>query len=114
VYFDYQYENGAVTLMQRAALMVEDERSWDATHAAAWSFDRAATHRLGGSNGNSIALVKTRSIDAELRRQLAVLSDVASIVYVGDTERGAPNYQNASASNGQLFAEADIRRHRSI
>ncbi len=92
LYFDYRYDNGAVNLMQRVALIHDDERSWDFAHAAAWAFDQAAgyVHLPEGRSKTLVALVKIRPPDADLRRQLGVLNETAhAVVNVGEQDQAA-------------------------
>ena len=88
VQFDYRFDNGAMSLMQRVALIHEDERSWDSAHAAAWSFEQVKDYRpRPTAHVQRIALVKSRAGDPKLRRQVAVLADLATVVDVGDEEQ---------------------------
>jgi hypothetical protein len=77
--FDYRYENGALHLMKRVTLAYEDERSWTSVDAATWDFEKAAL-RLSEDGGQLIALVKTRPSDSELRLQMGLLNNLASVV----------------------------------
>ncbi len=84
--FDYKYENGALHLMKRVTLTYEDERSWANVHAAAWDFEKAASH-LNGSGGQLIAFVKARSSDSELGSQMGLLDELAYVVDVGQVQK---------------------------
>ena len=87
--FDYKYENGTVHLMKRVTLTYDDERSWTSVHAAAWDFEKAAPH-LNHSEGQLIALVKTRSSDPELRQQMGLLNNLSSaVIDVGQVKQAA-------------------------
>ena len=86
VEFDYRYLNGTAHLMQRVSLTLEDVRSWDNVHAAAWSFQYAHSVERDAS---AIALVKTREEDASLDKQMRLLGEFASVVDVGHTEEAA-------------------------
>lgn len=83
--FDYKYENGALHLMKRVTLTYPDERSWSNVHAAAWDFEKAASH-LSSNEGQLIAFVKVRSSDSELESQMGLLDDLAYVVDVGQVQ----------------------------
>lgn len=87
--FDYKYENGATHLMKRVTLTYDDERSWANVHAAAWDLEKAAPH-VDDGEGRLIALVKTRSSDAELKQQMGLLTDLSSaVIDVGKVKQAA-------------------------
>ncbi len=89
VFFDYRFDDGATSLMQRVALTYEDERSWDSVHAAAWDFQQAREQRPVRGGIQPIALVKGREPDAKLRLQLALLRDFAATVELDNEEDAA-------------------------
>jgi hypothetical protein len=86
VEFDYRFHNGIAHLMQRVSLTLEDVRSWDNVHAAAWSFQHA---RGVDHKASAIALVRTREQDVSLDKQMRLLGEYASVVDVGHTEEAA-------------------------
>jgi hypothetical protein len=92
--FDYRYDNGQVNLMQGVSLANPDERSWDSLHAATWSFSRMASRRiLPDKEQQLIALVKTREPDADLKRQVALLTEHAKVVDLVDENVAADHLQ---------------------
>jgi hypothetical protein len=75
IVFDYRFDNGQTSLMQRVSLNLPDERSWDSAHAAAWAFQKCTA-----DGRQMIALVRPRSEDRALHQQLECLAEVAKVV----------------------------------
>ncbi len=86
--FDYKYENGSVNLMKRVTLTYDDERSWASVHAAAWDLEKAA-YSARDDKGKLIALIKTRTSDSELTKQVRLLGNLSSAVIDVGQEREA-------------------------
>ncbi len=98
--FDYKYQNGALHLMKRVTLTYEDERSWANAHAAAWDLEKAAFTTAGGK-GRLIALVKTRSSDSELERQMGLLNGLSSaVIDVAEVQEAASQLNEVIHSTG--------------
>ncbi len=79
---------------KRVTLTHEGERSWTNAHAAAWDFEKAASH-LGNSEGQLIAFIKTRSSDSELGQQVRLLSSLSSVIDVGQQVQQAASELNS-------------------
>lgn len=86
--FDYRFDNGAVHLMRNVPLSFSDQRSWDAVHAAVYTFRGAeALPVVPGKQQRYISFVKPRSQDTELAEQLAVLRNQTSLLDVSDPDQ---------------------------
>lgn len=86
--FDYRFDNGAVHLMRNVPLSFADQRSWDAVHAAVYTFRSAGAFEIEpGKQQRYIGFVKPRSRDTDLDEQLAVLGNQASLLDVSDPDR---------------------------
>lgn len=84
VRFHYRYTNGRTTLMQRATLIFEDDRSWDVVHSVAWSFERA---RESVTDLQCVTLFRAGPSDIQLASQLGLLREYAKCIDVGRQDR---------------------------
>jgi len=95
VRFDYRFDNGQTSLMQRVSLLVGGERAWNAAHSAAWSFDRALDQlqTVHPQGVQLIALVRTPD-DRDSRQQVGVLNELATVVDLDDEKRALGEMRN--------------------
>ncbi len=93
--FDYRFDNGAVHLMRNVPLSFADQRSWDAVHAAIYTFRGAEEAVIeSGKQQRYISFVKPRPQDGELAAQLEVLRNQASLLDVSDPDRAKNELAN--------------------
>jgi hypothetical protein len=97
VTFDYGYNNGRLSYMQRVGLVYDDDRSWDVAHAVAWAFQAVqGSSEVQSLKPQCIALARGRAHDLDLERQFAFLHERCEVV---DLERIEP----ASEQLGSLL-----------